>query len=120
MLALIDRKKLVEDLKEFYPEHLWGTVAYKIINEQPVFNLDKAVGQIMWERDMAFKQLEDYGVGFGEEAELQRVKRGKWIKDQPYYTSYGAYIEPVHCSECNWHEYEATKYCADCGAKMEE
>ena len=118
-MRLIDADALLKDLCNENPASM-EDYYYNKIKDAPTFDLDKAVGQIMWERDIAFKQLEDYGVGFGEEAEMQRVKRGKWIKDQPYYTSYGAYIEPVHCSECNWHEYEATKYCADCGAKMEE
>lgn len=47
-------------------------------------------------------------------------RHGKWIKDKPYYNSYNAFIEPVHCSECGWHEYDETKYCPNCGAKMEE
>lgn len=37
----------------------------------------EAVEQIMWERDMAISQLNDYGVQFGEQADCVRVVRCK-------------------------------------------
>lgn len=86
------------------------------VNAMPIFDLDKAVGQIKWERDTAIEQLKSYGVQFGEQAEVQRVRHGKIITT----------IDKWHgmhqrCSECDeeleWKAYP--NYCPNCGAKME-
>ena len=37
--------------------------------------LEKAVEQFIWERDVAIEQLESYGVGFAEKADVVRVVR---------------------------------------------
>jgi len=52
----------------------------------------RAIEQIKWERDMAIKQLESYGVGFLEEADVVKIVRCKdckyWVspmKDDAHY-----------------------------------
>ena len=65
--------------------------------------------------------LEEAGVAFGEKAELQRVKHGKWfLLDEC--SNHG-----VYCSVCHKKVYKdehanqklKSKYCPNCGAKME-
>lgn len=102
--------------------------------------------QVQWERDIAIDQLHSYGVEFGEKAEIQRVRHGKWLLK--------AYKEPVNyrwnvkaeCSECCddekeiWagffpnvpdciardvaiqyaEEVKMSNYCPNCGAKMDK
>lgn len=45
------------------------------------------ISQIMWERDIAISQLNDYGVQFGEQADCVRVVRCKDCKFQYSYRS---------------------------------
>ena len=76
--------------------------------------------QACWERDMAIKQLEEIGVGFGEKTDdVKRVVYGHWI----FPTKIGGRAWNIpHCSVCDGVPCgtdENTKYCAHCGAKME-
>lgn len=69
--------------------------------------------QVQWERDIAIDQLHSYGVEFGEKAEIQRVRHGKWIISSDGYYPY--------CSECHYRpEKHMTNYCPDCGARMDK
>lgn len=74
----------------------------------------EVLDQIRWERDIAMSYLEEAGIGFGEKAELQRVKHGKWIE------KYGTW----YCSECDKTGYKGyipakpSDYCPNCGADM--
>lgn len=83
-----------------------------------------AFEQVMWERDVALRQLrEDYGVGLGEKKrDIAEVKHGEWIHDENYESWADMYI----CSACNHHaltdgDYRHTlsNYCPNCGAKMD-
>lgn len=68
--------------------------------------------QVQWERDTAIRQLESYGVEFGEKADVQRVKHGKWVICSNGYYPY--------CSECHFTPKEGmSKYCPDCGSRMD-
>ena len=109
MLDLIERQELIKNLNIFAPEH-YTALINNLICKQPTFDLDKVVGQIMWERDIAIKQLEDYGVGFGEKAELQRVRHGKWFDVGSLF---------CRCDQCGCKNNKETPYCPNCGAKME-
>lgn len=78
--------------------------------------------QVRWERDIAIEQLESYGVGFAEEADVVKVKHGKWLViENPNSLN-------VICSNCRENYYvfkkgqyriEQSNYCPNCGAKME-
>ena len=78
----------------------------------------EVLDQIRWERDIAMSYLEEAGIGFGEKAELQRVKHGKWILLGQ--RVYGTGRCPTHyCSECGQHGWDDYKLCHGCGAKMD-
>ena len=72
--------------------------------------------QVMWERDVALKQLEDLGVGFGEKV------HGRWVdKATGRYGQWQSW-----CSVCGKHSgiggIESNRhkpYCPNCGAKMD-
>lgn len=76
--------------------------------------------QIQWERDVAIDQLNSYGVQFGEKADVQKVKHGKWIiaYDDYKFTMWDA------CSICG-HGLEFVgvgkdyNFCPNCGARMD-
>ena len=73
-----------------------------------------AYDQVCWERDIAMKQLEDYGIPFGGKADVAPVVHGRWIHD--INNLYG-------CSECGGRETMSPKklkpFCPNCGAKMD-
>ena len=84
--------------------------------------------QVMWERDLAIKQLrEDYGVSLGEKksADVVEVKLGRWVG-----LEYDGYADglPVYdlweCSECGNEVRgedvpDTHPWCNGCGARME-
>ena len=78
--------------------------------------------QIKWECDTAIKQLESYGVGFCENAEVKKVVHGHWTEKKFPGGGYWDYY--FVCSECH-HETPnrgytvAPDYCPGCGAKMD-
>lgn len=79
--------------------------------------------QVMWERDIALKQLAEIGKGLGEKMDdVATVVHGRWI---------GAPLcgnDNCRCSGCgSWHNIHANlrgeimqKYCPNCGAKMDK
>jgi len=79
--------------------------------------------QVMWERDLAIKQLEDLGYGLGEKPKASVTpKTGHWIR-----ITNGAMREKYICSKCGRQiEDDGVEgllpikypYC-HCGAKME-
>lgn len=75
----------------------------------------KAIEQLKWERDTAIKQLQSYGVGFGENKELAEVKHGEWKEIAAVCD-----IKFLKCSVCGMERPRLhTTYCCDCGAKMD-
>lgn len=124
MADYINREELIKDLKKFAPEH-YSALINTLIEKQPAADV-VSVGvlqQVMWERDIAISQLESYGVGFAEEADLAKVRHGKWIKHRDEYD-----CEYIECSVCgenfyppeNAFEFDILpKYCQECGAKMD-
>lgn len=73
----------------------------------------EAIEQLKWERDTAIKQLQSYGVGFGENKELTEVKHGEWETTD---TPLGRCCVCTVCGSCPTMEYN---YCPYCGAKMD-
>lgn len=77
----------------------------------------EVLDQIRWERDIAMSYLEEAGIGFGEKAELQRVKHAKWIHPDKEHEFNDLY----RCSECyylgDWRDLGAS-FCPECGARM--
>lgn len=124
MADYINREELIKDLKKFAPEHYLALVN-TLIEKQPAADV-VSVGvlqQVMWERDIAISQLESYGVGFAEEADVVKVRYGKWIKHRDEYD-----CEYIECSVCgenfyppeNAFEFDIMpKYCQECGAKID-
>lgn len=92
---LIDGTKATKEVMEYSRKlHEAGNVdaagyvmwAASIVDEQPTIDplrhgyvLSSVHEQVQWERDIAIDQLHSYGVEFGEKAEIQRVRHGKWI-----------------------------------------
>ena len=52
-------------------------------------------------------------------ADVEERKRGKWGDEALYSTSWGTY-KVYRCSECRSAEIMTSKYCPNCGARMEE
>lgn len=84
--------------------------------------------QVKWERDIAFKTLEEHGIGFAQKTNVVEVKHGEWItgKKEKLYYNYdmsGFYDYPVKCSVCKFdlteYGYCETDYCPNCGTKMD-
>lgn len=77
--------------------------------------------QVQWERDIAIDQLHSYGVEFGEKAEMQRVRHGKWNYTQDLFGD-----TLCNCSVCGirfvmFHgttDNNLYNYCPNCGAYM--
>ena len=108
-----------------------------LLDKQPTADVveSKQIEQIKWERDTAIKQLESYGVGFGEKADVVRVKHGEWELKSEIHTWFDDvdeefYVECPFCHRTEWipFEFEEEKmleyarkhfpYC-HCGAKMD-
>ena len=47
------------------------------------------------------------------------VKQGQWITGRTYYNMDGELVQEVHCSVCLTTKNDESKYCPDCGAKMD-
>lgn len=76
-----------------------------------------AYEQIKWERDTAIRQLESYGVNFGEKAEMQRVRHGKWISEEDK----SMMVAWERCSDCGLCTVDMNlNYCPNCGCKMDK
>lgn len=102
------------DIGEYEYELIDETTDVDIVNENYV-SLG-AYEQAMWERDTAIRQLESYGVGFGEKAEMQRVRHGKWVSEED--KSMMAAWE--RCSDCGFCTVDMNlNYCPNCGCKMD-
>lgn len=78
--------------------------------------------QILWERDVAIKQLQSYGIVLGEKTDAKKVNHGHWI-----YKGVRAGLASFDCSECSKHVVfdhftkECTyEYCPHCGAQMDD
>lgn len=106
------------ELREVFEMMGWKDVV-AITDGQPTINLAEygyvplgLYEQIKWERDVAMQQLASYGVGFGEKADVQKVKHGKWIPCEN-----GGY----YCSNCDRRVafLVHNNYCPNCGARMD-
>ena len=82
------------------------------------FVSQKAYEQVKWERDTAIEQLKSYGVDFCENADVVKVKQGKWEKKTVII--FDSEKVGYKCSECNTTWDTSTNYCPYCGAYMKE
>lgn len=53
-------------------------------------------------------------------AEVEPVKRGKWKTAYLDHEAFGERPKVLYCSECNYCASYATRYCPNCGARMEK
>lgn len=76
MTRLIDADELEKKLPNDLP---YKASVKRVLIQAPTVEAysAEAVKQIMWERDMAIQQLNDYGVQLGEKADCVRVVRCK-------------------------------------------
>lgn len=131
MARLIDADIFIRDLtamKKIYDAiELDGMI--KALKEAPTIDplkngyvLSGVLDQVRWERDIAMSYLEEAGVAFGEKAELQRVKHGKW-KPRGQIDRYSRCYECTVCKERVWLTDMVQncefKYCPNCGSRME-
>ena len=67
--------------KEVYEAQLFSTMEMiRVIREQPTaFDVEKAIGQYKWERDIAMYQLEQLGIGFGQKLEDEVIEKVKEV-----------------------------------------
>lgn len=140
MARLIDANALLEKVQFRLPidnqnaEVIAGCVdiTRRLIENSPTVDaVSRGVhDQVRWERDVAFEQLESYGVSFGEKAEVAKVVHGRWEDEYG-----GKYANPRYrCSVCkgkalykmeqdvllSWHEVQAlTPICPYCMAKLD-
>ena len=102
-----------------------------LLMEQPTIDPVKhgyvskeVLDQIRWERDIAMSYLEEAGIGFGEKAELQRVRHGKWnlVSRKNIWDDL---VDVFECSECKKYTTNGrgntsqTDFCPNCGARMD-
>lgn len=77
--------------------------------------------QVMWERDIALKQLAEIGNGFEEKMDdVATVVHGKFVQDGP---KFRGGVDWWHCGNCEKlvSGVEARyKFCPECGAKMDK
>lgn len=80
----------------------------------------ETLAQVMWERDVAMKQLEEHGIPFGCKADVQAVVHGEWLDNGDRDSNGVPKPFAISCSACgssagtDW-----MKYCPNCGAKMD-
>lgn len=79
MSRLIDADKLIEDVLNSMPTGSARGVFRAFIEEQPTFDYEKMIGQYIWERDVAIKQLEQLGIGFGQKLEDEVIEKVKEV-----------------------------------------
>ena len=107
MTRLIDADELEKKLPNDLP---YKASVKRVLIQAPTVEAysAEAVKQIMWERDMAVQQLNDYGVQFGEKADCVRVVR---CEDCNYYTRGVCWNENITCNcDCDL-EKEPNGYC---------
>ena len=85
----ISRQAAIDEIYHHFPS-LSHTEAAMVLHTVPTADVvpRSIFEQVKWERDVAMKQLEDLGIGFGEEVkdvvEVVRCKDCKYfIKDEP-------------------------------------
>lgn len=161
MARAIDGTKATKEVMEYSRKlHEAGNVdaagyvmwAASIVDKQPTIDplrngyvLLSVHEQVQWERDIAIDQLHSYGVEFGEKADVQRVRHGKWLLKAYKEPSNYEWNVKAECSECcdeekeiwagffpnvpDWlardvaiqyaEEVKMSNYCPNCGARMD-
>ena len=117
MARLIDADALKND-GQLYIHGADGKDYYEVDHAPTVDAVHReTLAQVMWERDVAMKQLEKHGIPFGCKADVRAVKHGKW---ELHLDGSGT------CNRCNftsknvWDFDSWQNYCGHCGAKMDE
>ena len=115
MAEYIERETVIKAVKHAWAKGLEPTQYIDIIPAADVVS-SKTLNQVMWERDLAIEQLESYGVGLGQKADVAPVVHGKWIPVEAYGIG-----NTAKCSECEKRQYgyDGFKFCPNCGAKMD-
>lgn len=106
MAEYIDRGKLVEFLKQVRRDLPHDSKDF-FTRDEMILNLQQFV------ESKSFVLSED----------VEPVRRGRWIKESEHILLVdGTYKEwnNFYCSECDSPENAPRKFCAECGAKMEE
>lgn len=106
MAEYIDRGKLVEFLKQVRRDLPHDSKDF-FTRDEMILNLQQFV------ESKSFVPSED----------VEPVRRGRWIKESEHILLVdGTYKEwnNFYCSECDSPENAPRKFCAECGAKMEE
>lgn len=75
-----------------------------------------SIEQIKWERDIAIKQLEEIGVGFGEKIDDVKEAVDKSNPMKVRKTGYYTFCCPVCGKGVGW---EIPNYCERCGQRLE-
>lgn len=128
MAEYIERAEVERVLMEKYnrfsglrPDFYAGFMAaYKVIEQETEsceFAPENIVEQIKWERDKAIEQLESYGVGFCEDAEIKKIIHAEWVHKP------NGIVDCSNCgclavSDCDFMVYVPSPYCPNCGATM--
>lgn len=81
MKEYIEREELINNLKQFAPEHLTPLIV-NLIQKQPAADVvsRSALEQIKWEHDEAFDTLERHGLSLGSNVDVVEVVRCKDCK----------------------------------------
>ena len=106
MAEYIERGKLVEFLKQVRRDLPHDSKDF-FTRDEMILNLQQFV------ESKSFVPSED----------VEPVRRGRWIKESEHILLVdGTYKEwnNFYCSECDSPENAPRKFCAECGAKMEE
>lgn len=106
MAEYIDRGKLVEFLKQVRRDLPHDSKDF-FTRDEMILNFQQFV------ESKSFVPSED----------VEPVRRGRWIKESEHILLVdGTYKEwnNFYCSECDSPENAPRKFCAECGAKMEE
>ena len=84
-MRLIDADKLIKKIDRYTrTNNVEFNIACKyiieVVKEQPTaFDVEKAIGQYKWERDIAMYQLEQLGIGFGQKLEDEVIEKVKEV-----------------------------------------
>ena len=109
-MRLIDADALIAEYDRVHIGQAGG--ARKLMVDAPTVDAvhRETLAQVMWERDVAMGQLEEHAIPFGCKADVQAVVHGEWKE-------YG--LRNPQCSICKKFNYETSRFCPNCGARMD-
>ena len=107
---IIKRNKEYDKIKDEYQDAKFKQATADLIIVLGMLDELEPNKQIMWERDMAIKQLKDLGFAFGEEVKSYWTKMIGEDEGDYYYI----------CEKCGSTSETADKHCSYCGAIMDK